>query len=64
MTAHPFIVLRCLLAEAQQLGATFRLSGADVVIDGLDNLPGPLQADLERHRQSGLLWVYLGGGGR
>jgi DNA polymerase I len=61
VTEHPFVALRCLLAEVRQLGVTFRISGADVVIDGLDGLPGSLRAALEAHRSSGLLWLYLGG---
>lgn len=61
MTEHPFVSLRGLLAEVQQLGVTFRISGADAVINGLDGLPASLRTVLEGHRSSGLLWLYLGG---
>jgi DNA polymerase-1 len=53
--------LRNLLAEVTQLGVEFRISGAAVVIEGLERLPVPLRRELERHQQSGRLWDYLGG---
>jgi DNA polymerase-1 len=53
--------IRNLLREAKALGARFRLSGYDVEIDGLDDLPDDLQAKLARHCDNGLLWCYLGG---
>jgi DNA polymerase-1 len=53
--------LRNLVAEAAQLGAVFRISGAYVAIDGLERLPAPVRRALERHRTTGRLWDYLGG---
>jgi DNA polymerase I-like protein with 3'-5' exonuclease and polymerase domains len=55
------LALRRLLAEAQALGARFRLCGADVAMDGADGLPEKLRAALHSHADSGLLWSYLGG---
>jgi hypothetical protein len=54
-------MLRNLVAEVARLGVAFRISGAAVRIDGLERLPAPLRRDLERHRDSGRLWGYLGG---
>src|SRR5690348_12060516 len=53
--------LRNLMAEVAQLGIEFRISGAAVVIDGMEQLPDLLRRELERHRASGRLWDYLGG---
>jgi DNA polymerase I-like protein with 3'-5' exonuclease and polymerase domains len=53
--------LRSVLGEATALGARFRLSGAGVIIGGLDKLPELLQDELRRAEASGLLWKYLGG---
>lgn len=51
--------LRSTVAEAGALGAGFRITGADVAIDGLDGLPAELAQSLDANR--GLLWHYLGG---
>jgi len=53
--------LRSVLGEASALGARFRLSGAGVVIGGLDKLPALLQEEIRRADHGGLLWKYLGG---
>src|SRR5215472_10163038 len=53
--------LKSFVREASELGVRFRLSGADVVIDGLSGLPPGLQGELCRYRDSGLLWDFLGG---
>src|SRR5262249_55889561 len=37
-----------------------RISGADILIDGLDRLPCDLQEGLERLRKSGFLWSWCG----
>jgi DNA polymerase I len=49
--------LRDAIREATALGAEFRISGADVTISGITELPEVL----ERHRGDGLLYSYLGG---
>jgi DNA polymerase I len=49
--------LRDAMREAVALGAEFRITGADVEITGLDELPEVLN----RHRNSGLLYSYLAG---
>jgi hypothetical protein len=61
VTEHPFVELRKLLQEAHKLGAKFQLRGADVAIVGADALQASLREALERHRQAGTLWTYLGG---
>jgi DNA polymerase I-like protein with 3'-5' exonuclease and polymerase domains len=53
--------LRSVLGEASALGTRFRLSGAEVVIGGLEGLPALLQDELQHADHSGLLWKYLGG---
>lgn len=53
--------IRGLVREAAQLGAKFRLSGADVEIGGLAGLPSPLREELAHYAGNGVLWVYLGG---
>ena len=53
--------LKGLVREAAALGARFRLSGADVEIDGLNDLPDPLQDALLPHAASGMLWSYFDG---
>jgi DNA polymerase-1 len=57
------VALRHLLAELQVLGVKFRISGADVVVDGADTLPISLQEALRAFMGTGgLLWEFLGGG--
>ena len=53
--------IRSLLREATALGARFRLRGFDTEIDKFAALPGGLQTELEHYRETGLLWIYLGG---
>jgi DNA polymerase I len=62
-TARPnqLVMLRQFLAEAHALGAAFRLSGVDVLVDSPAPLPDPIQEALARRRPCGLLWAYLGG---
>jgi DNA polymerase I len=60
-TPNPLVLLRQCLAEAHALGAAFRLSGVDVLIDSPAPLPEPLQQALARRRPCGLMWAYLGG---
>ena len=55
--------LQQLVAEAHASGAEFRLSGADVVINGLGSLPADLQATLQAAAASGALLHYLSGDG-
>jgi hypothetical protein len=52
--------LRHTLAEATALGAQFQISGADVVIGGLDSLPADLAQALAVRQADGVLWHYLG----
>jgi hypothetical protein len=54
--------LRALLAALQAHGVRLRLAGADVLAEGTDALPAPLQAELQTHTASGQLWACLGGG--
>jgi DNA polymerase-1 len=37
-----------------------RISGADILISGIDKLPSETQAELERLRKSGFLWSWCG----
>jgi DNA polymerase I len=57
--ARESILLSRALREAAQLGAKFRISGADVVIGNEEALPAPLREALGRYRDSGLLYQYL-----
>jgi ribonuclease D len=59
--AREVILLKRALREATQLGAQFRIAGADVAIDGADKLPSPLRDSLIRFTECGLLRSYLGG---
>jgi DNA polymerase I-like protein with 3'-5' exonuclease and polymerase domains len=51
--------LPVLLAEAKKAGATFRLSGADIIADHLEHLRPALHAGLRARRDE--LWALLGG---
>jgi hypothetical protein len=53
--------LRRVLAELLALGVRFRIAGADVIVDAMERMPEALQASLQAHQASGLLWSYLGG---
>jgi DNA polymerase-1 len=55
--------LRRLLREVTALGVEFRISGADVSINGADLLPADLRAALDAANSSGLLFDYLDGDG-
>jgi DNA polymerase I len=52
--------LKRLLSEASALGATFRIVGAEVEVDGLGDFPDDLRDPIEQARRSGFLWTYLG----
>jgi DNA polymerase-1 len=53
--------LRLALKEATALGLKLRISGADVVCDGLELLPDRPRTYILKARNCGLLWHYLGG---
>ena len=53
--------LRQLIGEVTRLGVRFRLSGAEVAIDGTEHLPGTLRDQLLDYDTKGWLWAYLGG---
>ena len=57
----PATDLRNALRQATALGCEFRIVGAGVEITGLCRLPAPLMVLIERHRDSGFLYSYLGG---
>jgi DNA polymerase-1 len=57
----PYYALRRFLAEAHALGAVFRLSGSDVLVEGIERLPEPMRLVLASLRPRGMLWQYLGG---
>ena len=69
MTAAPLLAgldndwfaLTATVREASILGATFRLSGADVPIDGLERLPYALADRLCDFALCGWLFAFLGG---
>ena len=61
-THSPLVTLRHCLGEARALGASFRLSGCDVLVAAPAALPAPLQQMLNQWgRPLGLLWQFLGG---
>jgi DNA polymerase-1 len=53
--------LHGLVREAAQLGAKFRLSGADVTVGNAGELPGALRERIVDFADSGWLFAYLGG---
>lgn len=55
----PLIAVRKGLAEANQLGAKFRLSGSGVQIERMEQLPAGVLRVLQDNAT--LLWTYLGG---
>jgi DNA polymerase-1 len=59
--ARAVLLLKRALREATALGAHFRITGADVECDGLDNLPDMLRDNLASFAAQGLLRSYLGG---
>src|SRR6516164_8633393 len=52
---------RQLVREASALGAKFRICGADVVVDGIDNLAQPLRAELQIYVTNGFIYDLIGG---
>jgi len=58
---HAWLELRQLVREAVALGATFRISGADIVIDTPESFPMRLRDRLQTYQESGWLWPDLGG---
>jgi DNA polymerase I len=58
---HELRTLRGLVREAAALGARFRIGGAGIYIDQLDELPGTLQQDLRHYAERGLLYAYFDG---
>jgi len=52
--------LKELMRAVRAAEVELRISGADVLISGLDKLPPEMQAELERLRRSGFLWSWCG----
>ena len=46
----PMVPLYTLVAEARQLGAEFRMSGSQLVVDKPDAIPAPLKKELRGRR--------------
>jgi DNA polymerase-1 len=53
--------LRQTVHEANALGATFRLSGAEVVLNIPEPFPASLRARLREYQRSGWLYAFFGG---
>ena len=59
--SREWVGMKLAVREAMHIGASFRISGADVIVDGAAKLPDTLVEALGQHDACGRLRDYLGG---